>query len=133
MLQTGLGSSVPSSSARNTQKIAAAAIWLEERVYRTLCAVAIETNNQALSLASASVPCTVLGSPEETAPSSLPGGEDTIASALGAGSALNRYLASITRLSFSLQANIYFQVYQANFFLFIFSILFLTDPVYFFY
>lgn len=73
------------------------AIWLEDRIYEALCATAIQTNNQVLSLASSLTPATagVVGGGKI--------GGDATAASQGAGSAFNRYLATVTRLTFALQ------------------------------
>jgi hypothetical protein len=73
------------------------AIWLEDRIYETLCATAIQANNQILSLASSLTPASagVVGGGKT--------GGDATAASQGAGSAFNKYLATVTRLTFALQ------------------------------
>ena len=93
MLHTALGrptGSGPTSGVCAT----AAAVWLENKVYRAVCAVAIETSNQANSQHAAQSSSTV---------HSKGSGGDTTVTTQGAGSAFNKYLANITRLTFALQ------------------------------
>lgn len=93
MLQTSLGRSIRPSRPICTTT---AAIWLEGKVFDALCAAAIQTSNyantQQASLNSA-LPVTA----------SKLGSGDTTATTQGAGSAFNRYLANVTRLTFALQ------------------------------
>lgn len=92
MLHTALGrptGSNPSSGVCAT----AAAVWLENKVYRAVCAVAIETSNQANSQLAA----------QSSSTASKGSGGDTTVTTQGAGSAFNKYLANITRLTFALQ------------------------------
>ena len=92
MLHTVLGVASPRGSS--------AAVWLEDRVYHSLCAVAIETSNQANQANQASSS----GSKGENSRGGLTAaGGDTTLTTQGAGSAFNRYLANITRLTFALQ------------------------------
>jgi hypothetical protein len=99
MLQSSLGRSFRPSRPICTTT---AAIWLEGKVFEALCAVAIQSSNyvntttQQASLNSA-LPVTASKS------GSGSGSGDTMTTAQGAGSAFNRYLANVTRLTFALQ------------------------------
>ena len=77
-----------------------AAMWLEGKLYKALCAVAMEVNTQALAATSSSWSKRDFLSPKVTG--TLAGGDATIATQ-GAGSAFNKYLANVTRLTFALQ------------------------------
>ena len=99
MLHTALGRPTgtgPTSGVCAT----AAAVWLENKVYRAVCAVAIETSNQANSQHAAQSSSTVQSKGGS-------GGGDTTVTTQGAGSAFNKYLANVTRLTFALQVRIY--------------------------
>jgi hypothetical protein len=78
------------------------AIWLEDRIYETLCATAIQANNQVLPSVSSLTPATV-GSGGGSGVGVGTSGGDATAISQGAGSAFNRYLATVTRLTFALQ------------------------------
>jgi hypothetical protein len=97
MLQSSLGRSFRPSRPICTTT---AAIWLEGKVYEALCAVAVQSGNymntttQQASLNSA-LPV--------TASKSGSGLGDAMTTAQGAGSAFNKYLANVTRLTFALQ------------------------------
>ena len=77
-------------------------MWLEGKLYRALCAVAMEVNTQALAATSSSWSKRDFLSPKGTGTGPLAGGDATIATQ-GAGSAFNKYLANVTRLTFALQ------------------------------
>lgn len=97
MLQSALSELSPS-------KAWYAAIWLESRVYKALCATAMEISSQAFAATSSSwnkgdpTSSKITGAGTGT-------GDATIATQ-GAGSAFNKYLAHVTRLTFALQVNI---------------------------
>ena len=101
MLQSSLGRSFRPSRPICTTT---AAIWLEGKVYEALCAVAVQSGNymntttQQASLNSA-LPVTA----SKSGSGSGSGSGDTMTTAQGAGSAFNRYLANVTRLTFALQ------------------------------
>ena len=84
-----------------------AAMWLEGKLYKALCAVAMEVNTQALAATSSSWSKRDFLSPKGTGTGTVPlaGGDATIATQ-GAGSAFNKYLANVTRLTFALQVTI---------------------------
>ena len=80
-------------------------MWLEGKLYKALCAVAMEVNTQALAATSSSWSKRDFLSPKGTGTGPLAGGDATIATQ-GAGSAFNKYLANVTRLTFALQVTI---------------------------
>ena len=83
-----------------------AAIWFEGKIYKSLCAVAMEVNTQALAATNSSLSKNDFLSPKGTGTGTGTGtvavGDATIATQ-GAGSAFNKYLANVTRLTFALQ------------------------------
>jgi hypothetical protein len=95
MLQMSLGRSIrPSRDICTTT----AAIWLEGKVFDALCAAAIQTSNYANTQQASQ------NSTMSATASKLASG-DTTATTQGAGSAFNRYLANVTRLTFALQVS----------------------------
>ena len=81
-----------------------AAIWFEGKIYKSLCAVAMEVNTQALAATNSSLSKNEFLSPKGTGTGTgtVAVGDATIATQ-GAGSAFNKYLANVTRLTFALQ------------------------------
>lgn len=115
MLQTTLGHSMRLSTSK-TVCATTAAVWLEGKVYETLCAQAIENSNQTTSqhvphslpsstsrgdLSSSGAGASAVGGTSTGARTSN-GGEAAVATHTAV-SAFNRYLANVTRLTFALQ------------------------------